>query len=213
LRIIIADDHPIYRNGIKSVIESMPFATLIGEAADGIEAYQLIISNRPDIAILDIEMPLLTGLDVCKKVMSEKNETKFILLTMHKSRVFFDDAMSCNVSGYLLKDSAGQELIECIGVVTAGKKFISKNIASYLTDHLAVANSDKLQMIKSLLTPTEKVILKLISEGKTSSEISSMLFVSPHTVENHRGNINKKLKLDGEKNALLKFALEHKGFL
>ncbi len=191
----------------------MPFATLVGEAADGIEAYQLIIGNRPDIAILDIEMPLLTGLDVCKKVMSEKSETKFILLTMHKSRVFFEDAMSTAVSGYLLKDSAGQELIECIETVMAGKKYISQNIASYLTDHLAVANSDQLQMVKALLTPTEKVILKLISEGKTSAEISTVLFVSPHTVENHRGNINKKLRLDGEKNALLKFAMEHKGFL
>lgn len=191
----------------------MPFATLVGEASDGMEAYQLIISARPDIAIMDIEMPILSGLDVCKKVMSEKHTTKFILLTMHKSKHFFDDAMASGVDGYLLKDSAGQELIQCISSVQAGKKYISDNISTFLTDHIALVNSAQLQMIKTLLTPTEKVVLKLISEGKTSTEISTMLFISSNTVDNHRANINKKLKLDGGKNALLKFAMEYKGFI
>jgi DNA-binding NarL/FixJ family response regulator len=213
MKILIADDHPIYRSGIKSIIESIPNTILVGEATNGMEAYQLILSTLPDIAILDIEMPILNGLDVCRKVMDEKNHTKFILITMHKEKHYFEDAMDAGVSGYLLKDSAGIELINCIRAITFGKKYISENIESYLTHHLANESSYDLIMVKKLLTPTEKVILKLISEGNTSNEIGSLLFVSPNTIENHRSNMNKKLKLDGEKNALLKFALEHKGFL
>jgi DNA-binding NarL/FixJ family response regulator len=212
-KVLIADDHPIYRSGIRSVLESMPDVSIIGEASDGMEAYQLIISSLPDIAILDIQMPLLSGLDVCRKVLNEKNNTKFILLTMHREKHFFADAMDNGVDGYLLKDSAGQELITCIKHINNGKKYVSHNIESYLTEHLAHSGSTILQNIKTLLTPTEKVILKLIAEGKTSSEIASLLFVSANTVENHRANINKKLQLDGGKNALLKFAMEHKLYL
>ncbi len=212
-KIIIADDHPIYRGGIKSVVEKIPFTSVIGEVSDGMEAYQLIISTLPDIAIMDIEMPLLSGLDVCRKVMNEKHKTKFILLTMHKEKHFFADAMESGVDGYLLKDSASQELIKCVEAVMCGKKYVSSNIESFLTEHLAQVGSETLQLIKSALTPTEKVILKLVADGKTSNEIAALLFISPNTVENHRANINKKLKLDGGKNALLKFAFEHKNFL
>lgn len=212
-KIIIADDHPIYRGGIKSVVEKIPFTTVIGEASDGMEAYQLIISTLPDIAIMDIEMPLLSGLDVCRKIMNEKHHTKFILLTMHKEKHFFTEAMENGVDGYLLKDSASQELIKCVETVIKGKKYISPNIEFFLTEHLAQIGSVALQLIKSVLTPTEKVILKLVSDGKTSNEIATLLFISPNTVENHRANINKKLKLDGGKNALLKFAFEHRNFL
>jgi DNA-binding NarL/FixJ family response regulator len=211
--IIIADDHPIYRSGIKSVVEKIPFTKIIGEAINGIDAYQLIIGLRPEIAIMDIEMPLLSGLDVCRKVMNEKHTTKIILLTMHKEKHFFNDAMSNGVSGYLLKDSAGQELINCIDVVKAGQKYVSEQIHSYLFDYITQSDSDDFQKIKSSLTPTEKVILKLISEGKTSGEIATLLFVSPNTIENHRANMIKKLKIEGGKNALLKFALSVKIYL
>ena len=212
-KIIIADDHPIYRGGIKSVVEKIPFTSIVGEASDGMEAYQLIISTLPDIAIMDIEMPLLSGLDVCRKVMNEKHHTKFILLTMHKEKHFFKDAMESGVDGYLLKDSASQELIKCVETVISGKKYVSPNIESFLTEHLAQVGSASLHLIKNALTPTEKVILKLIADGKTSNEIAALLFISPNTVENHRANINKKLKLDGGKNALLKFAFENRNFL
>ncbi len=213
MKIIIADDHPIYRSGIKSILENIPNTTLVGEASDGVEAYQLILSSLPDIAILDIEMPILSGLDVCRKILSEKNHTKFILITMHKESHFFEDAMDAGVDGYLLKDSAGIELVKCIKAISNGKKYISQNLENYLLKHLANEASEELVQVKNLLTPTEKVILKLISEGKTSADIASLLFVSPNTIENHRSNMNKKLKLDGEKNALLKFAFKIKSFI
>ncbi|MFM2386602.1 MAG: hypothetical protein RL660_1359 [Bacteroidota bacterium] len=212
-KIIIADDHPIFRSGIKSIIEGLADIQLVGEAADGMQAYQLIISEVPDIAIIDLEMPLLTGLDVCKKVLSEKNYTKFIILTMHKERHYFDEAMNCGVSGYLLKDNAVNDLVKCITAVSDGKKYASPDIESYLIEHESKQYSSEWHKINLLLTATEKVILKLISEGKTTAEIASMLFVSPNTVDNHRSNLNKKLKLDGEKNALLKYAIRMKEFL
>ena len=213
VRIVIADDHPIYRSGIKSVIDSIAFTDIIGEASDGMEAYQMIISKFPDIAILDIEMPLLSGLDVCRKVKKEKCQSKFILLTMHKEKDYFVDAMECGVDGYLLKDSAGQELINCLKAIKEGKKYVSENIEFYLTEHLAQVNSEELKLIKTVLTPTEKVVLKLISEGKATSDIASMLFISTNTVENHRANMKKKLKLDGSRNSLLKFAYDNKEYL
>jgi DNA-binding NarL/FixJ family response regulator len=213
IHIIIADDHPIFRSGITNILQSIPDITLVGEAENGLDAYQLILSELPDIAILDLEMPLLTGLDVCKKVLSEKHNTRFIILTMHKERHFFLDAMASGVHGYLLKDNAIQDLEECIQAVSKGHTFISSTIENYLTDFQLEQSSTVLHQINQLLTPTEKVILKLISESKSSPEIAGMLFISANTVDNHRANMNKKLQLGGEKNALLKFAIANKDVL
>ncbi len=212
-KIIIADDHPIFRSGIKTILENVNDIELVGEAEDGASAYQLIIGLRPDIAILDLEMPLLTGLEVCKKVLSEKNNTKFIILTMHKEKHFFDDAMESGVSGYLLKDYATNGLVECINAVKNNKKYVSSKIENYLVEHESKRYSKEWIEVEALLTPTEKVVLKLIAEGKTSIEIAQLLFVSPNTVDNHRSNLSKKLKLDGEKNALLKYAFSIKTLL
>jgi two-component system, NarL family, response regulator DegU len=208
--IIIADDHPIFRSGIRNIVENLSNFELVGEAQNGLEAYQLIIAKRPDIAILDLEMPMLTGLDVCKKVLNEKHVTKFIILTMHKEKHFFIDAIESGVLGYLLKDNATQDLETCIEEVSKGNIYVSPFIKKYLKEmKQGEIHSEFSDKVKTL-TPTEKVILKLISESKTSTEIATMLFVSANTVDNHRTNINKKLNLSGEKNALLKFAIEQK---
>lgn len=153
-------------------------------------------------------MPGLTGLDVCKKVLSEKSATRFIVLTMHKEKSFFNDAMSIGVMGYLLKDNAITELIQCVEKVLEGHKFISPGIEKLLV------LKDKISEVPELdkLTATEKVVLKLIGESKTSAEIASLLFISPNTVDNHRSNIVKKLGIEG-KNSLLKFAMQNKAHL
>lgn len=208
--IIIADDHPIFRSGVSGILHNVAGITLAGEAANGLEAYQLILSARPDIAILDLDMPGLNGLDVCRKVMSEKHVTRFIILTMHKDRHYFDEAMEAGVLGYLLKDNAIDELLACISAVSKGERYVSKQIDSYLTGH---STRDGMpESVKALykeLTATEKVIVKLISCSYTSKDIADNLFISPNTVENHRANIARKLKLEG-KNSLLKFALQYK---
>ncbi len=208
--VIIADDHPIFRSGVKEILRENGTLELVGEAQDGAEAYNLIVAHRPDLAIIDLEMPLLSGLDVCAKVLSEKNQTRFIVLTMHKEKHYFKSAMEVGASGYLLKDNAIQDLTQCVKTVCAGKIYVSPQIEQFLTEHTLQHQNGAVQQTKALLTPTEKVILKLISEGKSSADIAGLLFVSVNTVDNHRANMARKLKLEG-KNSLMKFALQHSG--
>jgi DNA-binding NarL/FixJ family response regulator len=208
--LIIADDHPIFRNGVRQIIEENNQFELLAEGQNGIEAYQLIIAHRPDIAVLDLEMPHLTGLDVCAKIRNEKSQTQFVLLTMHKEKHFFKSAMEAGVRGYLLKDNASEDLIVCIKAVIQGKLYVSPIIAHYLHEHDESSQNTVAQNAKKLLSPTEKIIVKLISEAKSSAEIANLLFISINTVENHRANIAKKLALEG-KNSLLKFAMMHQG--
>jgi DNA-binding NarL/FixJ family response regulator len=208
-KIIIADDHPIFRSGIREVIKSLPFVEWKGEAQNGMEAYQLILATQPDVAILDLEMPLLTGLDVCKKVLSEKHQTKFIILTMHKEKHFFEEAMEAGVMGYLLKDNAVEELVKCIEMVRMNQKYISPQIENFLIERQGKMADEHITQVLKQLTSTEKVLIKLISQGKTSPEIAQHLFLSVSTIENHRYNISKKLQLEG-KNSLLKFAILYK---
>jgi DNA-binding NarL/FixJ family response regulator len=209
--VIIADDHPIFRNGVRDILREMDKFDLLGEAKDGLEAYNLIVAHRPDLAILDLEMPLLTGLDVCNKVLGEKHQTRFIVLTMHKQKHYFTEAMAAGVKGYLLKDNAIADLIKCTEAVLSGQVYVSPQIEDYLTEHHAhQQNNPDLQRMLGLLSPTEKVILKLVAQGKTSIEIAGMLFISPNTVDNHRSNIARKMSLEG-KNSLIKFAIQYKG--
>lgn len=204
---IVADDHPIFRKGLVEILKGTDDLEIIAELPDGLQAYHSIIAKRPDLAVLDIEMPGLSGLDVCRKVMSEKSDTKFIVLTMHRDKNFFNDAMNIGVQGYLLKDHAISDLLTCVQSVLNGKRFVSPDLENFL-----VLSDQKDFAELSLLTPTEKVILKLVAESKTSAEIAQLLFVSPNTVDNHRGNMVKKLKLEG-KNSLLKFAIQYKHLL
>ncbi|MBX2905223.1 MAG: response regulator transcription factor [Taibaiella sp.] len=212
-KVIIADDHPIFRTGIREVVSGIPGVELCGEAKDGLEAYQLILSARPDVAILDLEMPKLSGLDVCRKVQAEKHDTQFIILTMHKDRHFFDEAMRSGVAGYLLKDNAVDELVACVQTVAGGLRYASKTIEAYLVRHDGREQfPPEVKALYETLTPTERVIVKLVSQSSTSHEIADNLFVSPNTIENHRANIARKLHLEG-KNSLLKFALMYKSLL
>lgn len=211
-KIVIADDHPIFRNGIKGIIGGVPGAELAGEAGDGLEAYRLIIAHRPDVAIVDLEMPVLTGLEVCKKVLAEKHVTRFIVLTMHKDRHFFDDAMNSGVMGYLLKDNAIDELVKCIEAVYAGLQYVSPGIQKFLTERASAQLPADTAELYAALTPTEKLILKLVAQGSTTQQVADSIFISPNTVENHRASIARKLKLEG-KNSLMKFALQYAGKL
>lgn len=209
-RVIIADDHPIFRNGVREILSEIRSIELLGEAKDGAEAYSMILAHRPEIAILDLEMPLLNGLDVCNKVLSEKNQTQFIMLTMHKEKHYFQAAMEAGVRGYLLKDNAIKDLLKCIEVVCSGKIYVSAQIEHFLTEHTAQHQNADVQQAKTVLSPTEKIILKLVSEGKSSADVAGLLFISANTVDNHRANMARKLKLEG-KNSLMKFAMQHKG--
>ena len=212
--VLIADDHPIFMTGIKMVIKNnIPEADLVGEAANGIDAYNLIMAVKPDIAILDYEMPTLKGVDVCKRALAENSATRFIIITGHNEKQFFNEAMDSGIKGYLLKNHLVDELVKCMRCVGAGRQYVDPEIGNFLVDYQLKKNFPaNIGELYSSLTPTEKVIIKMISESKSSSDIAGQMFISEHTVENHRANISRKLNLKG-KNSVLKFAIQYSEML
>jgi len=213
IRILIADDHPLMRKGIRAALEDEPDIEQIIEAENGEIAYGRLKQEPFDIALVDIEMPKLGGIGLSQKVIAEKIKTKIVILTMHKDKDIFDQAMDAGAHGYLLKENAVDDIVECIHAVRKGEYFISPAISGYLVQR-SQKNSVPFSAIPYVdkLTNAERTILKLISEGKTSQQIADELFISPKTVENHRNNISKKLHLSGT-HSLLKFALSHKEYL
>lgn len=205
IRVFNADDHPILKKGIIDLIRQTEGLEWVGSASDGKEAYTKITQIKPDIALLDIEMPFYTGLELARKLKSESFDTRVILLTLYKDSGFIKNAFREGVMGYLLKEASENEIISCINSVAEGKRFISPS----LTDIVINMNSEK-EALFSSLSEHEVNILRLIARNKTSKEIAEMLFLSPKTIANHRNNISKKLGLSGKQNALLKWVLEHK---
>lgn len=200
--ILIADDHPLTLLGTKSFVEHLGYK-VIETCTNGISAYNLIKIHKPTIAILDINMPGLTGLEVLEKLFVEKIKTKIILVTMHKEYSIFQKAKAFNLGGYLLKEKAATELQACITCVLNGEIYLSKNIENELEiDNASVTDNDL-----DKLTLTEKKVVELIAQQFTSKQIAYMLFVGEKTIEKHRSNIIEKLNLPKEKNALLLWAM------
>jgi DNA-binding NarL/FixJ family response regulator len=213
LTLIIADDHPVFRKGLFHIIAADPSVALLGEAGDGETALALIEEKKPDVALLDISMPRMTGLQVGKIVQERGLSTKLVIITMNADEELFNEAMDIGVNGYILKENAVSEVLNSIKAVAQGQHYISPSISGLLLKR-SHKRQTALQRIPGLadLTPTEWRILKLIAGNKTSKEIAGDLCISPKTVENHRANIADKLKLSGN-NALLRFALEQKSLL
>jgi len=213
IKIIIADDHPIFRSGLKQIIEEEEGIEIIGEAADGQKAIELIQEKKPDIAVLDVDMPKKTGFEVLKELQSSDDPVKVIFLTMYKEENLFNEAMDLGIKGYVLKESAADDICESIRLVAAGDYAISPLISKYLVKRMTM--HEKLKKGKPSiddLTHTERKILKSISENKSSKEIAEEYFISYKTVETHRSNISRKLELAGSL-SLVRFALENKSLL
>ena len=213
IQIIIADDHPIFRSGLKQIIEEDEGIEIIAFAENGEKALDVIDEYNPEIAILDIDMPKMTGLQVMKELKKSKSSTKVIILTVFSSEDIFDEAMDLGVSGFVLKDCAVNDIVECIYKVKEGNYYISPTISNLLVsrrDKMKKLEKEKPSLID--LTKTEMKILRSISEGKTSKEIAEEMFISYKTVENHRSNMISKLGLKGSF-SLIKFALENKQLL
>ncbi len=213
IRIVMADDHPIFRSGLRQIIEEDKNIEILGEADDGKDALELIYTLNPDIALLDIDMPVKTGLDVLRELNSKKLKPKVIFLTVFADEDIFDEAMELGISGYVLKDSAISDIIDCIRTVAAGKYYISPSLSEFL-----VNRRDKLKRLEenkpalSKLTKTEMNVLILLADGKTSKQIGEEMFISHKTVDNHKTNISEKLELRGT-HSLIKFAIENKAIL
>lgn len=211
LRILIADDHPIFREGLKKIIERDLELQVVGEAENGEIAIARILELRPDVAVLDVNMPIKDGFAVLKAIRQAKVESKAIFLTMHNTEALFHSAFQEGASGYLLKDGAIAEIVAGIRTVAAGRNFISPELSTYALNRSmgrATAGRDGTDF-GAELSPTERRVLQLIAQEKTSREIAAALFISVRTVEHHRAHICEKLDLHGF-NALVKFALAHK---
>lgn len=198
--IIVADDHPLLLEGIISVISKDFPDFKISSANNGAEVLDLIHKEQPDIAILDIEMPLLNGIEVVKKLKEENISTKIIILTLHKERSLFNEIKNLGVKGYVLKEFSIDQITNCIKKVIAGDTYFSSPLEDVLQESL---------LELSMLTKSELHIIQLIAEGKTSNEIAEMLFLSVKTIESHRSNICKKLNLKPIKNSLLKWVYKN----
>jgi DNA-binding NarL/FixJ family response regulator len=209
MRILLADDHPLLRRGLRQTIESESAFEVIAEAANGIEALRLIEQHNPQIAILDVSMPEMSGFDVAAEIQKRKLDVSIIFLTMHKDKTMFNKGMEVGARGYVLKDTALDEIVGAIKSVAEGHRYISAPLSSYVLQRM-----DRAEMLAKQtpglndLTPTEKRILKLVAEYKTSKEIAEELHIHYRTVDNHRTNISNKLGLQGS-HSLLKFAIEH----
>jgi two-component system, NarL family, response regulator DegU len=213
LRVLIADDHPIFRRGLCEVIETEPGLRLVGQAGNGEEALRLIDELRPDVAILDVSMPKLTGLQAARNLVEKQSPVKLVLLTMHEDETLLNEAVNLGIHAYVLKESAVEDLVNAIRRVTAGKTFISAALSGMLLRHRE--QNDSLRRDRpglDDLTTSERRILKLIAGDKTSKEIADMLACAVRTVETHRQNIGTKLELTGT-HSLLKFAYDNKSRL
>lgn len=208
IKVFNADDHPMLRKGVSDLINQTHDLEWVGSAENGKEAIDKIKALQPDVAILDIEMPHYTGLEVAQTLINEGSHCQFILLTLFKDQSLFENALKMGIKGYLLKESSEKEIIDCIYSVAQGRPYVNPSLTHYL-----INQSQKEDSILKTLSNHEINILKLIAKQKTSSEIADMLFISPKTVSNHRSNISKKLGLTGEQNGLLKWAIEKKELL
>lgn len=210
ITIVIADDHPILRKGIRELITEDGRFTLVQEVGQGDKVIEAVQKHTPDILLLDLNLPRKNGLDIAAELQSTMPETSIIIMTMHKEKEIFDKALSLGIKGYLLKEGAEDDLLECISIVLGGDFYISPQLSNYLLER-KTKYDELLQAHPSLntLSPTERRILKLVSENKTSKDIAEVLHISVKTVHNHRFNICKRLNLHGI-NGLLKFAIENK---
>ena len=208
--VVIADDHPIFLLGLKSVLEKMTDEfDLIGIAENGNQAWELIKNKKPDIALLDIEMPDMSGLDICEKVRAENLFTKVIALTVHKDEDIFNQALEAGVHGYILKENSINDLSEGIKTVLSGNFFFSASVSGFLLNRTARASQVETEVKGRRLTKTEKYVMRMIAEGHTSNDIAKKMRISVKTINNHRANICKKLNLKGT-NSLLVYAMKNK---
>jgi len=212
-KIVIADDHPMFRSGVRQALERDPDLNVIAEAGDGSAVLALIREHRPHVAVLDVNMPKMSGLDVARSLSKEKEAPEVILLTMFDDEEILNEAMDLGVKAYLLKESASIDVANAVRAVVDGRHYISPS----LTDKLLLRKKKQSEFNAGhpgieKLSETERKVLKLISESKTSREIADKLFLSPKTVDNYRFKIAEKLGIRGAY-SLLKFAMENRQLL
>src|SRR5580658_1688893 len=198
IRILLADDHTIIRSGLRLLLEQQPDFKVIAEANDGREAVQLISKHHPDVAILDIGMPQLNGIEATRQIVAENPEAQVLILSMHSDEGYVLRALKAGARAYILKNSAEADLIRAVRSVAEGKSFFSPAISKLLLeDYVRQVQEKAVEDSYDLLTTREREVLQLLAEGKSNKDVAAILNLSLHTVETHRGNILQKLNLHG----------------
>jgi DNA-binding NarL/FixJ family response regulator len=213
--IFLADDHCIVREGIRLLISRDPRFRIIGEAEDGRSALEKIEQKRPQIAVLDISMPKLTGLDVARELKKSRPDTRIILLTQYDNDEYISEALKIGIEGYILKQDVSEALVKAIGIVIQGHNYLSPQITTMILDDYRKMSGSSLDAALSnietpynKLTAREREVLKLVSEGRKNREIASLLFISDQTVKVHRKNIMRKLNMRNISD-LVRYAIKH----
>jgi two-component system response regulator NreC len=196
LRVLLGDDHTLVRHGLRKILEERPDWEIVAEVGDGREAVRKCTALKPDVAVLDIAMPLLNGIDATQQIVRKVPDTKVLVLSMHSDEAYVTRALQAGATGYMLKDSAGKDLLKGIASVAAGQAYFSPAIASLMLDDYVrrVAGSGVADRYETL-SEREREIFQLIAEARTNKEVAELLEISPATVETHRARILQKLDI------------------
>lgn len=196
LRLLLGDDHTLVRHGLLKILEERPEWEVVAEVGDGREAIRQAVELKPDVAIIDIGMPLLNGIDATQQIVKRAPDTRVLVLSMHSDEAYVTRALQAGATGYMLKDSAGKDLLKAIESVSRGQAFFSPAIASLmLDDYVKRVSGAGLVDRYDTLSPREREIFQLIAEGRTNKEVAQVLDISPATVETHRSRILQKLDI------------------
>ena len=196
LRVLLGDDHTLMRQGLRKILEERPEWEVVAEVGDGREAVKKCLALKPDVAVLDVAMPLLNGIDATQQIAKKVPETKVLVLSMHSDEAYVTRALQAGATGYMLKDSAGKDLLKGIASVAAGQAYFSPAIARLMLDDYVrrVSGTDVVDRYETL-SAREREIFQLIAEARTNREVAELLEISPATVETHRARILQKLDI------------------
>jgi DNA-binding NarL/FixJ family response regulator len=206
IRVLLVDDHAVVRDGLRAMLEAQPEMEVVGDVANGREGVRATQKLRPDVVVMDIAMPELNGIEATLQIKERSPSTQVLILSMHSTTEHIFRALQAGARGYLLKDSAGAEVVEAVRAVHAGRRYLSNKIAATVIDDY-ISERHRTSPLDSL-SRRERQILQLIAEGKTSAEVGTMLFLSPKTVDTYRSRMMHKLGI-GDVPNLVKFAIQH----